>query len=142
MPSKLLLVEDDEANLETAASFLQRRNYQVVARPGVAGAMRALESDPEIGLVVTDLRMPGLDGFAIIRGAGDLAQKTGRTVPVIVLTGHGTPEDEQQAKSFGVAHFQRKPIDLIQLRQAIEMCRDAAGTYASARPARVEPANE
>ena len=85
MPSKLLLVEDDEANLETAASFLQRRNYQVVARPGVAGAMRALESDPEIGLVVTDLRMPGLDGFAIIRGAGDLAQKTGRTVPVTVM---------------------------------------------------------
>lgn len=131
MPSKLLLVEDDEANLETAASFLQRRNYQVVARPGVAGAMRALESDPEIGLVVTDLRMPGLDGFAIIRGAGDLAQKTGRTVPVIVLTGHGTPEDEQRAMALGATSFLRKPVDLRQLLAEIDGKLDAPGRHDS-----------
>lgn len=131
MPSKLLLVEDDEATMETAVSFLQRRNYRVVASPGVAGAMRALESDPEIGLVVTDLRMPGPDGFAMIRGVADLAQKTGRAVPVIVLTGHGTPEDERRAMVLGATCFLRKPVDLRQLLAEIDGKLDAPGRHDS-----------
>ena len=138
---KILLVEDDEATLELLSLFLGR-HYSITACSSGERALHALCADDDITVIVTDLRMPGVNGYDILRCAAEYSRRTGRTIPAVVLTGHGTPEDEQQARSFGVAHFQRKPIDLIQLRQAIEMCRNAAGAPASARPARFEPANE
>lgn len=126
MPDKLLIVEDDDANLEMISSFLQRRNYQVLARSDVNGALSALEQDLEIGLVVTDLRMPGPDGFDMIGGVADLSRQTGRTLPVIVVTGHGTLKDEQRARGLGAKCFLRKPIDLRQLLAAIDTQLDVA----------------
>jgi CheY-like chemotaxis protein len=72
--------------------------------------------------------MPGVNGFDILRCAFEYSRRTGLTLPAVVLTGHGTPEDEGQARSFGVTHFHRKPIDLLKLREAIEMCRIAEDT--------------
>ena len=120
MAKKLLLVEDDEATLDTLSSFLHLRNHRTVSSRCVAGAIDILEKDPEIGIVLTDLRMPGPDGFDMIRSADNLARNTGRTVPVIVVTGHGTQEDEQQAMALGARCFLRKPIDLRQLLAEID----------------------
>ena len=120
MLHKLIFIEDDAATLEAASSFLRRRKYYVVTFCGGAAAIGALQSDQEIGLVVTDLRMPSPDGFDIIRAAGDLSRSNGRALPVIVLTGHATPEDEQKAIALGARCVLRKPIDLRQLMAEID----------------------
>lgn len=122
---KILLVEDDEATLELLTLFL-RRFYSITACLSGESALHALCTHDDITVIVTDLRMPGVNGYDILRLAAEHSCLIGRAIPAVVLTGHGTPEDEQQARSFGVTHFQRKPIDLTQLRQAIEICRDAA----------------
>jgi len=67
--------------------------------------------------------MPGVNGFDVIRCAAEYSRRTGQPLPAVVLTGHGTPEDEHLARSLGVSHFHRKPIDLTNLREAIELCR-------------------
>lgn len=119
MANKLLLVEDDAATLEVMSSFLQRRKFRVVSCSRVVSAMDIFEKDPEIGLVVTDLRMAGADGFDMLRCISDRSRKTGEAVPVIVVTGHGTPEDENRSLALGAAFFLRKPIDLHNLLAAI-----------------------
>jgi|GEM_PF-1076658 len=118
---KILLVEDDCPALEILSLFL-KRFYPVIACSSGASALRELESNPDIGLILTDLRMPGASGYDVLRSALQYSRRTGKSVPAIVLTGHGTLEDEQQARSLGARCFQRKPIDLPQLLRTIEKC--------------------
>lgn len=117
----ILLVEDDQPTLELLSLYLGRL-YRIKAFSSGEEALHALCTDDDITVILTDLRMPGMNGYDILRFAAGHTQRAGRMIPAIVLTGHGTPEDERQARSIGVTHFQRKPIDLRQLRQAIEMC--------------------
>lgn len=124
---KVLLVEDDDPTLELLSQFLSRF-YTIIACSTGERAMQALYTNDRIDVIVTDLRMPGVNGFDILRCANEYSQRTGVTIPAIVLTGHGTPEDEGQARSFGVTHFHRKPIDLMKLRKAIDGCRSAEDT--------------
>ena len=56
--------------------------------------------------------MPGLDGFEVLRRAGDWSRARGSTLPVFVVTGHGTVDEEQRAMALGARLFLRKPIDL------------------------------
>jgi len=116
---KILLVEDDEPTLELLSLFF-RRFYSIVACSSGESALQALYMNQDVALIVTDLRMPGLNGYDILRCASEYSRRTGRVLPTIVLTGHGTPEDEAQARSLGVTCFQRKPIDLKQLKRAVE----------------------
>lgn len=118
---KILLVEDDEATLELLTLFL-RRFYSVVACASGEGGLSALRSIPNIDIVITDLRMPGVSGYDVLRCASEYSRREGIAISTVVLTGHGTPADEQQARSLGVTNFQRKPIDLKQLRATIEFC--------------------
>ncbi len=121
---KILLVEDDEPTLELLSLFLGRF-YSIVSCSSGERALNALYTISGIDLIVTDLRMPGLNGFDILRCAAEYSRRTGKPIPAIVLTGHGTPEDESKARSLGVAYFHRKPIDLTKLRTEIEACRSA-----------------
>lgn len=118
---KVLLVEDDEPTLELLSQFLGRF-YSIIACSSGERALQALYTNERIDVIVTDLRMPGVNGFDILRCAYEYSQRTGVTIPAVVLTGHGTPEDEGQARSFAVAHFHRKPIDLLKLREEIDLC--------------------
>lgn len=120
--TKILLVEDDEPTLELLSLFLGRF-YTVTACLSGERALHALYTNEDITVIVTDLRMPGVNGYDILRCAAEYSQRTGKTVPVVVLTGHGTPEDEHRARALGATEFHRKPIDLVQLREAIKRCR-------------------
>lgn len=120
----VLLVEDDEPTLELLSQFLGRF-YSIIACSTGERALHALYTHDSINVIVTDLRMPGVNGLDILRCAYEYSQRTGLAIPTVVLTGHGTPEDEGRARSLGAAHFHRKPIDLMKLREAIELCRTA-----------------
>ena len=122
--AKVLLVEDDEPTLEVLSQFLGHF-YSVIACSSGERALQALYTNDSIDVIVTDLRMPGINGFDILRCAFEHSQRTGVMIPAIVLTGHGTPEDEAQARTFGLTHFHRKPIDLMKLRETIDVCRKA-----------------
>jgi CheY-like chemotaxis protein len=116
---KILLVEDDEPTLELLSLFL-RKYYSLIACSSGESALDAFSSNDDIALVVTDLRMPGLNGFDVIHYAFEYLRPTGRVLPIVVLTGHGTPEDEERARSLGATCFQRKPIDIAKLHETIE----------------------
>ena len=114
---QVLLVEDEAYVRESTAEVLREEGIAVHAVASVAEA-RALAGRQAFGAVVTDLRMPGEDGRALL---GDAAFEG---VPVIVITGHGTIEDAVGAMKAGAFDFVQKPIDperlLLVVRRALE----------------------
>ncbi|MBO1254208.1 sigma 54-interacting transcriptional regulator [Alteromonas sp. 5E99-2] len=112
---KLLLVDDDVSLLRLLSIRLTSEGYQVVSASSGNEAMQSLKIH-DYDVVLTDLRMPGMDGLTLFKRLVDL----GKSTPVILMTAHGTIEDAVAATKEGVAGFLTKPIDHNALRQTLE----------------------
>jgi DNA-binding response OmpR family regulator len=103
----VLIVDDERTFADTLAKRLSLRGIDcVVAYDGRAGLQ--LVDDTALTAVVLDLRLPDIDGVEVLRRIAD----RDRSLPVIIITGHGTDEDKQQCMSIGAAAFLHKPVDL------------------------------
>ncbi len=117
-PSRILLVDDDADLLRLLAIRLESAGYSVMTtlKAQQALAMIGLERPH---LVITDLRMPGMDGVALF----DTIQATHSSLPVIILTAHGTIPDAIAATNRGIFGYLTKPYDaqelLVQVEQAL-----------------------
>ena len=111
----LLLIDDDARSRESVARALSRTGYQMFeAESGVAG-LTYLENE-EIHLVVTDLRMPGMDGVAVL----EAIKRLNPNIQVILLTGHGSIESTVEAMKKGAYGYLTKPVNLAELRLQIQ----------------------
>ena len=112
---KILLVDDDPSLLRVLAIRLQRDGYDVQAAENGRRALAALPCfRPHV--VVTDMRMDGMNGHALF----DAIREREPTMPVIVLTAHGTIPDAVDATQRGVFSYMTKPFDKQQLVDTIE----------------------
>ena len=115
-----ILVVDDEKNIrEGLGEYLRLDGYDVaLAADGKEGVLAADRGD--VDLVITDLRMPGLSGGELLKHVASRYP----SVPVIVLTGHGTVEDAVDAMRNGAYDFITKPVNLdhlsILVKRALE----------------------
>lgn len=113
----VLYVEDDEDVRRQLATFLARRVRRVITASDGAEGLAAFRADrPDI--VVTDLRMPGMDGLALARALHDEAPG----VPIIVTTAFNEPEYEQKATGAGVDLYVRKPVERAEMHGALLAC--------------------
>jgi nitrogen regulation protein NR(I) len=105
---KPILVIDDDPGIRSAIEdVLSGENYAITLEAdGQKGLTRALNDD--FGLVVTDLRLPGLDGLALIR---ELHQSKPR-LPIILMTAHGTTETAIEAMKIGAYDYLVKPFEM------------------------------
>ncbi len=102
----ILLVDDDEAILKLVAVRLESAGHSVLAVDSGERALAAFAaSRPQ--LVITDLKMGGMDGMALF----EQIHRQAPTMPVIVLTAHGTIPDAVAATQKGVFGFLPKPFD-------------------------------
>jgi DNA-binding NtrC family response regulator len=107
---KLLLVDDEAEFVETLQARLALRDLDArVARDG-AEALSAVETE-EPDVIVLDLKMPGIDGIEVLRRV----KQAYPNVEVIILTGHGSKQDEETARSLGAFQYMQKPVDLDKL---------------------------
>jgi two-component system response regulator GlrR len=103
---KILAVDDDPDLLRLLAIRLNSAGYEVIAVDSAEKALAQLSvARPE--LVVTDLRMSGMDGMTLF----DAIHQTQPTLPVIILTAHGTIPDAVAATKRGVFGYLTKPFD-------------------------------
>ena len=117
MPKGRILIVDDEAIVaDTLSEMLQGWGYETaVATDGREGLAAVEEFYPSV--VVSDVYMPNLDGFGLLRGVRDLHPETA----VILLTGQGTVEMALRAiQEEGAFHYFEKPIDFSKLRLVVE----------------------
>ncbi len=106
-----LLVVDDEKNIRSGlAKALEMDGYEVEQAEDGQEAMKALLRT-EIDLIITDLRMPKLSGEELLKRVVSAYP----TVPVIILTGHGTVDSAVQAMRDGAYDFLTKPVNLERL---------------------------
>ena len=80
----VLAVDDEATVLKLLGSVLSREGYRVLLAEDGARALSFLSSHPEIDVVVTDVRMPGLSGIELADAIGDIRPD----LPVIFITGH------------------------------------------------------
>jgi DNA-binding NtrC family response regulator len=132
MKRRILIVEDDEIFLRPLQRTLEVAGYEVVVAPSGEDAIDALKGD-DIDLVLTDRRLPGMDGVELVRRVRvdhpDLA--------VIVMTAYGTIESAVEAMRVGAADYLVKPLEaaelLIVIRHAIEFQELRAASRATLR---------
>ncbi|MFO0835404.1 MAG: sigma-54 dependent transcriptional regulator [Phycisphaerales bacterium] len=120
MATKLLLVEDEQLLRESLAQLLGEEGYQVVqAADGKAG-YDAVLAEP-FDLVLTDIRMPVMDGLTLLKNLQQVIPQT----PVIVITAFGTVESAVNAMRMGAADYLLKPVQfedvLIRVKRALEV---------------------
>src|SRR6266513_1041868 len=118
----LLLVEDESALRQAVAEQLGDRGYQV-EQAGSGEAALARIADFAYDIIITDLRLPGIDGSALVQAAVERYPE----IIAIVVTGYGTVKDAVDAIKQGAADFITKPIQfdalLHVLRSALEQRR-------------------
>ena len=112
--ARLLVVDDDPDMLRLLSMRLNSVGYQVTAVTSAESALTQLEIEhPQ--LVLSDVRLPGRDGLALF----DEIRKQHPTLPVILLTAHGTIPDAVEATARGVFTYLTKPYDARELLEKI-----------------------
>jgi len=104
--AKILVVDDEQGMVAVLKANLGRHGHAVTGAQGGGEALAAFRREP-FDLVITDLRMEPLDGFAVLEGVKADSPGT----PVIVLTGHGDVPDAVRALRGGAHGFLQKPCD-------------------------------
>lgn len=112
---KILIIDDEKPTLQMLSLFLEACGYEVhVAENESQGMTQFRQIKPAI--VLTDIKMPGKDGFAVLGQIKAAAPDT----EVIVITGHGDKDLARQAMDLGASAFFIKPLDTDALDQAIK----------------------
>jgi two-component system, NtrC family, response regulator AtoC len=133
--TRRVLVADDELNMRRVLeAMLRREGYDVVTAANGVEALGGMSAD--IHTVITDLKMPGLDGMGLLRRlAIDYPD-----VPVVMITAHGSVENAVEAVKLGAFDYLEKPFEQEQIRQVVAK---AISTYTlSRKDARPEEPSE
>ncbi len=119
---RVLIVDDDAAILKVLSSQLAQAGIHSYQAESGQRALELLDSCP-IDVVLTDLRMPGIDGMALLKRVS----RSWPEVPVIVLTAHGTIQLAVETMKAGAADFIVKPFDRDEVLFVLRKAFAAAG---------------
>jgi two-component system, OmpR family, response regulator CpxR len=107
MPPKFLLVDDEKEFVLTLSERLETRNLKSAVVHSGEEALSSVETDaPDV--MVLDLKMPGIDGLEVLRRV----KQDNPDTQVIILTGHGSDREEEQAMELGAFAYLSKPVDI------------------------------
>ncbi len=122
---KTVLIADDELNMRRVLeAILRREGYDVITAANGIEALSGMSSS--VHTVITDLKMPGLDGMGLLKKlSADYPD-----VPVVMITAHGSVENAVEAVKLGAFDYLEKPFEQEQIRQIVSK---AMNTYALAR---------
>jgi len=113
--NRILVVDDDEGVRWALSKALERAGYRVsLAMDGPAGLAGA--SDPSVELVLLDIRLPGKDGLAVLKGIREVRPD----LPVIMMTAYGTLQVAVEAMKQGAYDYIGKPFDVDELLLVVE----------------------
>jgi len=111
---KVLLVDDEIEFVNTLSNRLGMRGISTdVVHDGQQALDYVAKKEPDV--IVLDLKMPGMYGMEVLRKLS----KTNPNIQVVILTGHGTDQDEEEAQRLRAFDYLRKPTDIDTLADRI-----------------------
>ncbi len=119
MSARIVVLDDERRMADVVAMVLRREGYEVEAVVDPEAAIAAVERGP-VDCLVTDLRMPGSDGLAVLRRAREADPE----LPVILMTAHGTVATALAALRAGAFDYVEKPFDNDELRALVRRALD------------------
>jgi CheY-like chemotaxis protein len=115
--NRILIAEDNPVNRELLREILEADNYDVVEAGDGREALQKLE-EVEPDLVLLDINMPVLDGFAAIRSIREHPRFS--HLPVLAVTAYAMKEDRERILRAGFNGYLSKPIDAAALLQEVQ----------------------
>jgi CheY-like chemotaxis protein len=111
--AKVLVVDDDFRNLFAMTALLERGGAVVIVAESGLDAIATLERVPDIAIVLMDIMMPVMDGYAAIHAIRMLDDF--KAIPIIAVTGKVVPGERQRCIDAGANDFVPKPVDVAEL---------------------------
>jgi len=119
MKARVLVVDDEDTIRKLLKSRLERDNCEVEVASNADEAEKFLsQPGKDFGVLITDLKMPGKDGFALMQAA----KTRNPHLRVIVITGHGEKDVAVKALRYGASDYLEKPFDLDELSHNVKRC--------------------
>ncbi|MCF8108787.1 MAG: response regulator [Desulfohalobiaceae bacterium] len=106
---KVLVVDDDMRTTFALSHLLDELGMKPLKAENGERALRLLEQEPDVDLVLMDIMMPRMDGYETMRRIR--AQKRFRSLPIIALTAKAMPEDRKKCTEAGASDYLPKPVD-------------------------------
>jgi len=110
----ILLIDDEAIALANLTHVFEKEGYQVTACKDGESGLAEMQKQ-EFDLVLTDLRMPGIDGMDVLRYMRETTPET----PVIMITGHASLDSAVDAMKAGAYHYISKPFRLDEAREVV-----------------------
>ena len=111
----ILVIDDEEAQREALAGYLEKQGYQVLTADSGKAGIEVLGRQPA-DLILTDFRMPGLDGMGVLQEA----RRINPEVEVVMVTAYGSVGGAVDAMQEGAFHYLEKPVDLDELDEVVQ----------------------
>lgn len=114
---KILIVEDEPELLQNIAAYLMT-SEEIEVRMALSGekALAFLESENSIDVLLTDVRLPGIDGIEVVRRT----VQGWPNVKIVVMTAFGSPDTKTRALRDGALRFIEKPLDMENLKSILK----------------------
>jgi len=130
----LLIVDDELSMREFLRILLEKEGYRVLAAADGPEAL-AISEDNDIDLVISDIRMPGMDGLQLL---AEIKERN-RNLPVIMITAFASPEDAVEAMKNGAFDYITKPFNVDEIKEVIRSALKRTQENDDDNPARCFP---
>ena len=117
---KTLIVDDEKIVIDGLRKFLIKLGHEVTWASNGADALKAFHDD-QFDLVITDIKMPDLDGLELLRRIKKVEKAP---TDVVIITGFGDMDNTLKALKYGAYDYLQKPVDVRELAIIIERCRE------------------
>jgi CheY-like chemotaxis protein len=115
----VMVVDDDMRNIFALSSVLERRGMAVLTAGTGREAISMLESTPDVAIVLMDIMMPEMDGYATMQVIRQ--NSSFRRLPIIALTAKAMKGDREKCLEAGASEYLAKPVNTEQLLSALRM---------------------
>jgi CheY-like chemotaxis protein len=110
---KVLVVDDDARNIFALASVLENHDMDVLSATNGRQAIELIERTPDVSVVLMDIMMPDMDGYATMREIRRIPRF--RTLPILALTAKAMKGDREKCLDAGASDYIAKPVNTDQL---------------------------
>ncbi len=112
---RVMIVDDDVRNIFSLTSVLESYGMEVLFAENGREAIRRLEENPGVDLVLMDVMMPEMDGYETTRAIREMDDPELKQIPIIAVTAKAMKGDREKTLSAGASDYITKPVDVEQL---------------------------